>query len=91
MIEYVESTQGDLSTRDDDQPSAPPRPIDVGRFCADAIGFCFLLRLGELEALKWGDFELLTDMGGDILLRVELPRSQTAHHNEGARKGGNIH
>ena len=41
-----------------------------------------MLRVGELEALKWRDFELLTDMGGDIVLRVGLPRSQTDQYNE---------
>lgn len=74
MFEYVESLQGDLGTRDGDQHIYPPRPIALCLFCADVIGFFYLLRAGELEALKWGDVELLIDLCANIVLRVELPR-----------------
>lgn len=53
-IESVASLQISSGATIGGRPCDPPRTVAVGLFCAAVIGFFYLLRLGELEALKGG-------------------------------------
>ena len=83
MLEQIGPLQGDLGTSDGTRESNHPPPLQVGLFCAEAIGFFLLLRFGDMGALKRREIALLTDEDGDIVLRVELHRSKTDQYNEG--------
>ena len=57
-------------------------PRTTGIACAALVGFFFLMRVGELECLRWMDVSLSTDSDGDVCLRLEFPRSKTYQYNE---------
>ena len=44
--------------------------------------FSYLLSVGEVDALKWREADLLNDANGDIVLRITPPRPQTARYIE---------
>ena len=43
--------------------------------CATALGFCYLLRVGELESLRMSDIRL--DREGDTVLTIYIRPSKT--------------
>ena len=73
-MERVESLKGDFCIMIGGRPSAPPRPLAVGLLCAAVAFIFYLIRVAEREALKWRDVALLTDLDGDIVLRIALPK-----------------
>ena len=71
MLTYVDS----LRQPEDHQ--------SIGISCAATVGFFFLLRVSELEKLRWIDVSLFIDQDGDACLRLTLPQSKTDQYNEG--------
>ena len=66
-------------------------PIDRNSVCFLDM-FFFLLRVGEMEGIRWAGVPLSIDSDGDACLRLGMPRSKTDHYNEGhaeALKGDN--
>ena len=67
-----------IETLQDDQ-----RRLSLGLCCGEVVGFSMILRVGELEALKWRGAALLNAQDGDAALRIESPRSKTDQYDEG--------
>ena len=61
----------------------PDNPKSIGVACAALVGFFLLLRVGELEGLRWADVSLSIDKDGSACLQLTLPRSQTDQYNDG--------
>ena len=60
-----------------------PCLVTAGLFCAAVVGFFFLLRIGEMEQLRWNEVSVFYDDEGDMALNVTIPRSETDQFNQG--------